>query len=98
MRLPPPLGFRSVESVRRREDTPTNRRGWAERYLRGRPGAGLPQHEDGFLALRVAVTCGREADLLDDETALLEYPQGRRVTRGGGGDQRTFDDFPEQKV
>ena len=30
--------------------------------------------------------------------ALLEDSEGRPVTRGGGGDQRTFGDFPQQQV
>ena len=59
---------------------------------------GLSQHENGFLALRVSLAGGREANLFDDEAALLEYPEGGSVTGSGAGDQRTFGDFPEQQV
>lgn len=37
---------------------------------------GLPQHENGFFALRVSVTGWRMANLLDDEAVFLEYPGG----------------------
>ena len=57
---------------------------------------GLPQHKDGFLALRVSLPGGREANLLDDEAALLEYPEGRSVAGGGSGDQGTLGDFLQQ--
>jgi hypothetical protein len=59
---------------------------------------GLPQHEDGFLALRVSVTCWREAHALDDEAALLENADGRPITGGGVGDQRPFGDFQQQQL
>ena len=52
----------------------------------------------GFLAFGVSVGGGRQVDPLDDEPALLEDPQGRPVAGGGGGNQRTLGDLPQQEV
>ena len=52
----------------------------------------LPQNKGCFLALRVSVAGGRDANSFDNEAAFPEYPE-RGLIAGSGGEQRAFCDF-----